>query len=279
MSETWTSTLGELVRRGLGEAGQGALEYALNQRVGERFVGPGKEADWYFETFGRWISSAAGVAIGPLASDVVAAADLDLIHAGAVARCAALAGDLDETLRAALAARVREFQFGGAFAMAPDGELSSYASYVAAGALDDLGEAIDAPALAAAIAGLANEDGGISHDHSFRVSPTPTTAAGVMVLDRFGGPAEILAAGRAYLFAQQSPSGAFLPGAFGGEGDLLSTATAVVALGAQAREIAPSAREFVLSCRCESGGFAPVPGGPADIEYTYYALLALGALQ
>ena len=278
MSDTWTTRLAKCVRRGLERAGDGAMDYVLTQRIGEKFVGPGQEADWYFETFGRWICFAAGRDIAPVQFDPADVASLDLVHAGAVARCAVLAGEIDETLRAALAARIFDHSADDGFSIVPGGELSSYASYVAAGALDDLGETIDGPAMAAAIGGLCNEDGGISHDHSFRISTTPTTAAGAMLLDRYGAPSEALDGARRYLLAQQIDSGAFRPGAFGGEGDLLSTATAVVALGPMIGEAADT-RPFVQSCRGANGGFAPVPSGPADLEYTYYALLVLGAAQ
>ncbi len=278
MSDTWTVRLTRVIRRGLAAAGEGAMDYVLTQRVGERFVGPGQDPDWYFETFGRWISAAADRTIAPIEFDAIDVSSLDLVHAGAVARCAVLAGEIDEQLRTALVSRVLDYSVGGGFANSPGGELSSYASYVAAGALDDLGEPVVPAAMAKAITALQNEDGGISHDDSFRISTTPTTAAGVMLLDRYGASPAAIESARCYLLEQQIDSGAFRPGVFGGEGDLLSTATAVVALGpmaAEAQDIAP----FVQSCRGANGGFAPVPAGPADLEYTYYALLALGTVQ
>ena len=64
--------------------------------------------------------------------------------------------------------------------------------------------------------------------------------------------------------------------------DLLSTASALYTLnvlGIPLETLAPRCRAFVESLWTDEGGFCGAPGDPIpDCEYTFYALLALGAL-
>lgn len=67
-----------------------------------------------------------------------------------------------------------------------------------------------------------------------------------------------------------------------GGADLLATAVAAFALdyvGGLTRHGTQRDVQFVLAHRCPDGGFAQCPGqGRSDVESTWYALLALGAL-
>jgi len=64
-------------------------------------------------------------------------------------------------------------------------------------------------------------------------------------------------------------------------GDLLSTGVALYALkvaGADIRKIAPDCLEYIDSLYSDGGFCATILDPDPDVEYTFYGLLALGAL-
>ena len=61
------------------------------------------------------------------------------------------------------------------------------------------------------------------------------------------------------------------------QGDLLSTATAALALEACGRPLLRTAKPFLRACFRDTGLFAAAPDDPVgDLEYTAYGLIAMG---
>lgn len=84
------------------------------------------------------------------------------------------------------------------------------------------------------------------------------------------------------LFSRVSASGGFCATGQTQSADLLSTAVALFALRRLNADLTPVRRPcltFIESLWRDSGGFAGCPSDPfADVEYTFYALLAIGCL-
>ena len=112
---------------------------------------------------------------------------------------------------------------------------------------------------------------------------TTPQAAAVLALQALAGAA--LNRGRRaqeWLIEQQAETGGFHAAPQAPAADLLSTATARFALAlAGWQETPEEARQlvdFVETCRTPTGLWASHPGLPTgDVEYTFYALLAIGA--
>lgn len=157
----------------------------------------------------------------------------------------------------------------GGFREKPDaGSSSAYASFLAVLAHEAQGAALpDTGALLASVQAMAP-------------TVTPAAAARAMVLACFDAPPDPAAAG--LLAGRAARKGGFRAAALAPIPDLLSTATALCALSAVGQPLdvfREPCTEFVEGLWHESGGFCGhwVDRTP-DCEYTYYALLALGAL-
>ena len=244
------------------------------------FTGRGGGSDLYYTMFAVQCLRALDV---PLPSGVVTyvenfaeAEGLDFVHLCCLARIRAIIGDCPRELAAAFASHIEDYRRDdGGYSHVQAGERSAaYGCFVALGAYQDLGLNVpDANRLARTLRELRCGDG--SYDHI-----TPGTAAGIVALKQLIG--EVEPASSAWLMGQFVGGGfkAF-PGA--PIGDLLSTATALHALavaGARLGEIAQNCRQFVLGLADPAGGFRGSEFDPqADVEYTFYALLAMGELK
>lgn len=244
------------------------------------FTGRGGGSDLYYTMFAVQCLRAIDV---PLPSSVVTYVEhfaegegLDFVPLCCLARLRAIIGDCPPELAAALASHIEGYRRNdGGYSHVQAGKRSAaYGCFVALGAYQDLGVDVpDANSLACGLRELRCGDG--SYDHI-----TPGTAAGIVALKQLAG--EVEPASSAWLMGQFVGGGfrAF-PGA--PMGDLLSTATALHALavaGARLDDIASECRQFVLGLADPAGGFRGSEFDPqADVEYTFYALLALGELK
>ncbi|MBN2163597.1 MAG: hypothetical protein JXR25_14755 [Pontiellaceae bacterium] len=106
---------------------------------------------------------------------------------------------------------------------------------------------------------------------------TPNLAASVMINDRPDPVAE------AILMKRFCPQGGFAASNNVPHADLLSTATALMALrnlNIDLSGIRAACFDFIESQWRDSGGFAGYPGDAfEDVEYTFYALLSIGCLM
>jgi prenyltransferase beta subunit len=212
--------------------------------------------------------------------------ELDFVHLTALCRCWAdlkHEGLLPGVKQAMLDRLASLRSTDGGYALTP-GEAtgSAYATFLTFGAYQDLDTPMpDVHRLPAFIATLANDDGGYRNDPSIPAATTPTTAAAVTVLRQLHAPPHAKAG--EYLLSQFHPQGGFLalPGA--PMPDLLSTATALHALAGLQIDC-PGVKEpcldFIDSLWTNQGAFHGNWSDEAiDVEYTYYALLALGHLS
>ena len=211
---------------------------------------------------------------------------LDFVHLASLARCwAGLSLGLLPSRRArALLPRMEQYRAadGGYNPAAPGASHGTvYGGFLAFLTYEEARNALpDAAALLASVRALRTPDGGYANAPGVAGSTTTATAA-AMLLQQWLADAADPAAGAA-LQACASAAGGYLafPGAPGP--DLLSTATALVALHAAGIRPEPAAAarhlDFVESLWHESGGFCGhAADSVPDCEYTFYALLTMGA--
>lgn len=199
-------------------------------------------------------------------------AGLDLVHFASLVRGLALADALPDP--AAWRGRLAGFRLpDGSWAASRGGPAGGpYAAFLALLALEDLGGADDPGATARSVLACRSPDGGYG--------TTSVTAAAVVVLSTAGlaAPPSTLD----WLLARRDPRGGWRGGTDTPAPDLLSTAVALAALriaGRTAPDPVEPDVDFIERHLRPGGGFAGHPADPvADVEYTWYALLALGAL-
>jgi hypothetical protein len=209
---------------------------------------------------------------------------LDLVHLACLARAwAALPrGSLPADRARRIAERLLLHRAAdGGFASRASAGGAVYPSFLAAGALQDLGcEIPDPDALARSVASLQLPDGSFANEAGAPAGTTPTTAAAVTLLRRLGREPSPETA--RWLLERAHPKGGFTAAPGAPLPDLLSTATALHALAALKVSLAPIAErtldflDTLWTGRAFCGTWAdPQP----DSEYTYYALLSLGHLS
>ncbi|MCX7886685.1 MAG: terpene cyclase/mutase family protein, partial [Verrucomicrobiae bacterium] len=125
-----------------------------------------------------------------------------------------------------------------------------------------------------------SHDGAYANAAGLQFGSTLATAAAVIVLLHLGAPVPPQIA--PWLLTQHHPAGGFLAMPQAPAPDLLSTAVALHALGSLGTpfdQIRQPCLNFINSLRSNDGGFhAHCADQYPDVEYTYYALLALGHL-
>ena len=210
---------------------------------------------------------------------------LDLVHLSCLIRGWTALGALAEGPAIdALGQRLESFRCadGGWSPETGDAHGTTYATFLAVAACQDLG--IEIPSPEAAVRFLKDrqtEDGGFAPDAQLAVATTPTTAAGVACLRQLGAEARPQAA--AWLRARRHRQGGFLPAIGAPMPDLLSTAVALHALsslGESLADLADPMLDFVDTLWNARGGFhGHWADDELDCEYTFYGLLALGHLS
>jgi len=248
--------------------------------------GRGAGADLYYTVFGLGALAALGrpeppARQAPFAAGFGDGGTLDLVHRCSLVRLLAAAG---ASARAGpCLARLEECRADdGAYALVPGRPAGTVTlAFLVWLARDDLGAGPPprpddlARALARARAG----DGSFADAAGLGAGMLPATAAAAMMRRRLGVPD----AGRAEDWIEARFDGrGFRAGARAPAPDLLSTAVGLAALrdaGRDAARYAAAAVDFVEDCARDDGGFAGhAADAAADAEYTWYALLALGAV-
>jgi len=275
----------------LGEA-SGAVSafFAGRLTAAGGFADRAGKADLYYTVFGIQATAALGGALptGRIAgylSSFGVGEGLDLLHVSCLARCWASlpGGEPPADLAAAALRRLEACRTpDGGYAQQPGlAAGSAYGCFLALGTYQDLGEDLPDPAgCADCLAALAVGDGAFANDLDLPIGSVPATAAAATVLHHLGRPAP--AETPAWLLDQHDPAGGFYAVPLAPEPDLLSTATALHALGllgADLGGIREPCLRFVRSLRTAGGSFAGHAGDDVpDCEYTFYGLLALGHL-
>ncbi|MGC9455348.1 MAG: prenyltransferase/squalene oxidase repeat-containing protein [Phycisphaerae bacterium] len=248
------------------------------------FAGRDGNADLYYTSFAIDALRALGRDDTPsglvdyLDRAVAGIDKLDLVHLCCLIRCRVA---LRLPCGRGFVKRLSDFRSrDGGFATATSAANgTSYGAFLALGAWQEL----DAPplpnidALAGSLLALRRPDGSFANDTQLPVPSVPATAAAVVALNRLNHPA-----GREstdWLLDRRLSDGGFEPVAGLGRCDLLSTATAMIALAFESSLPTDNAETTVgfVHSLYRDGGFAGSADDPrADCEYTWYALAALG---
>lgn len=155
-----------------------------------------------------------------------------------------------------------------------------YHSFIALAAYQDCGrEPPERERLAECIASLRTPDGGYANERGIPIGTTPTTAAAAVLLRELGKSVPSEATEWLLRCCREEGGFAATPGA--PLPDLLSTATALhalAALGAPLEAVREPCLDFVDSLWTGRAFCGSATDRVEDIEYTFYALLALGHL-
>jgi hypothetical protein len=245
----------------LGEAAGRVAEFAREQFNGDGGVRDrAGKSDLYYTVFGLECLVALRQEVPvervrPWLEGFGDGGGLDLVHLACLARCWASLprGDLARDVSFRIADRIRACPASG-----------PYPSFLAFAALEDLGESPGPPAR------LEEE----------AARTTPTTAARVTCLHHCGSPVPPELG--SWLLRRAHPKGGFTASEGAPLPDLLSTATALHALAAikvDLRHLKEATLDFIDTLwtgRAFCGSWAD---DVADVEYTWYALLAMGHLS
>ncbi len=277
--------------KALGEAGRQVLAY-LQEQITEDggFCDRQGHSDLYYTIFGleglrAFQAPLPTTRVGTYLRSFADGEGLDLVHLASLVRCwsSLPQGSLDERTRQALGARLNRFRTSdGGYSLDPESSHGTiYHAFLAYGACQDLGLPLpDRKPLLAVMRRLRTDDGGYGNDAIMPLGTTPVTAAAVTLLRQMD---EVVDPGTGrWLLEQAAPGGGFfaLPGA--PVPDLLSTATALHALAAMEisfQRVKEPCLDFVDSLWTGRGFCGNWSDDAPDVEYTYYALLALGHLS
>ncbi len=247
------------------------------------FRGRTAEADLYYTSFGLALARLFGEPPDPREAAWLRGfgdgAGLDLVHFASLVRSLALADALPDPApwRAGLAGFRRPDGSWAAMRGGPAG--GPYAAFLALLAREDLGDADDPGGTARSV--LACEASGGGFGGAPGAPATTSVTAAAMVVLTAGGLAAPPSA-LEWLLARRDSRGGWRGGEDAPAPDLLSTAVALAALrlaGRTAPDPVEPDVEFIERHARDDGGFAGHPADPvADVEYTWYALLALGAI-
>ena len=192
--------------------------------------------------------------------------DLDRVHLAALARARALS-DLPPG------------PLAGAIDALPPAQ-TVYDLFLAWGAAEDAGRQ---PPAADRVAALLNAcrrpTGGLANQPDLPVPAVPPTAGRLLLAARAGLGGEPRDA--EWLAAQTAPAGGLRVHPLTDQPDLLATGVGLFALAETGDGIAAgqaaAARAYALSCLTPAGGWGARADDAPDVEYTFYALLALGS--
>ncbi|MGQ9591889.1 MAG: prenyltransferase/squalene oxidase repeat-containing protein [Planctomycetota bacterium] len=278
-------------RKLLRESADRVVEFVRSRvRADGGIAGRGRKSDLYYTVFGLECLRALGAGVPrESAAEYLKTygdgAGLDLVHLSCLARAwadvapEALEGPLGEALAGRIEAhRARD---GGYGARAGLSRSSAYGTFLALGALQDLGRPAAGPReIVASLRGLRTPDGGFSNEPGALRGSTTATAAVAMVFEHLGEPVETPVA--AWIVERAASVGGFVAAPGISIPDLLSTATALFALkeiGIEVSGLREPCLDFVDSLWSSKGAFRGQWMDHAlDCEYTFYGLLSLGSL-
>lgn len=252
------------------------------------FRGRSLESDLYYTVFGMACLNVLGKPLQESANLCYLNAindqtPLDFVHLASAARCWAALSDPTATARGRTFLRrmeaYRALDGGYHHLESRTTQGTVYGGFLAYLAYEEIGDAIPQPgALLASIRSLHTGDGGYANAAGVALSTTTATSA-ALLLQKWIEEKTEEASVRA-LAACECKSGGYLAFAGAPGPDLLSTATTLYALreaGYPPASMTPH-EEFIASLWADNGGFCGHSADPTtDCEYTFYALLALGA--
>ena len=209
---------------------------------------------------------------------------LDFVSLCSLARCRALLGGTEEAVFREILRNIEYYRAadGGYHPSPGSPHGTAAAAFLAVGAYGDLRRSPPDPArIADALAHLATPEGAWVNERPAQTASTHSTAAAMAALAALGFPVRHRTAAR-WLLAQAHPAGGFRASPLAPLPDLLSTAVALHAVRSAGLSVAPVREpclDFIDSLWSNAGGFhGHWHDDIADVEYTFYGLLALGHL-
>ncbi len=211
--------------------------------------------------------------------------NLDFVHLCCLARCLSALKGIDVAASAqGVIERLERYRSsdGGYYPNRGAAAGSAYGCFLALGAYQDLGGGPPDPMrIVQCLKLLETDDGAWANERGVQTASTNATAAAVSVLRNLGMP--IHPDVGKWLLNRAHPEGGFVAAPGAPMPDLLSTATALHALGGLQIPFDPirdRCLDFVDSLWTNEGGFyGHWAEDHLDCEYTFYGLLALGHLS
>lgn len=270
-----------------GEALRRMSDFVVSQRTAEHaFMNKSGKADLYYTSFGRILSYLLGIKLDLKKTarylEQFDPENLDLIHYAAYIRCRMLkqlmeGGKTGLWLRSLFATKVKDLNtFNGL----PHNDLHSpYTRFIWLSLLEDMGHRIkNIPGVRDGLAAYRLNDGGYRNTTHGSAATTNATVAALAVIGQCEGyndEPDIF-----YLRDLQEPSGGFKAAKASPVPDMLSTATSLFMLSCYNVQPRYPAEDFIEAHWLEQGGFsATLLEDKSDVEYTFYGLLALGAIH
>ena len=274
------------------EERRGTRDFLLQRRTTQGgYRGRAPDADLYYTAFALESLSALGAVAEAEAQSTArfvaergAGDELDLIHLCCLGRARAQirrpAGDADHN-RAILANALSFECTGGGFDLhRPPEAPTAYGAFLVRLLCESLGQTTPASVTSPEVwERLRTPDGGLANAAGLTEGTAPAAAAALLV--RPSGTATMSTAAQ-WLVDRQRTDGSFPASPYAPIGDLLSTATAL--FGLSRLSAAPPCRPdtvdaYVASLRTPEGGYrGHILDDQSDVEYTFYALLALGSV-
>ncbi len=249
------------------------------------FIGRGGDPDIYYSLFGWMLYYVLGIKCDKenlaLCLSQYDETDLDLVHYAAYMRCRMLyhlLGNKKSTLllRSVFNRKIKNLD---EFEVVPhDDPQSPYTGFIWLSLLEDTGNTVKSKEFdLTVLEDYHLADGGYMNVKNGRTATTNATVAALSIIGQLKGynkNEDVL-----YLRDLQNSLGGFRAVADSPVPDLLSTATALFMLHCYGVEPKYSAEDFVEAHWLDSGGFsATLLDELSDVEYTFYGLLALGAI-
>jgi prenyltransferase beta subunit len=156
-------------------------------------------------------------------------------------------------------------------------KFSPYSLFLYLGSAQDCGLKLNKIGFIRKLKTFKNKNNTWRNVKEFKISSLNSTVASLIINRNFAE--EIKSETIEFLKHQQCENGGFLAEKNAFVPDLLSTSTALFTLSLLNKKAKYSAEEFIKNHWLESGGFSgTVLDDLADCEYTFYGLLALGAM-
>jgi hypothetical protein len=260
--------------------------FVRSQQTAEQsFMNKNGISDLYYTSFGWMLAYILNIRLDHKKTDCyLKEQDMnspDLIHYAAYMRCKMInrlmkkgkAGLLFSSL---LPGSIKDLK---GFSHIPhDDPQSPYTQFIWLSLLEDTGHRIEKKEyILNSLTKYHLPDGGYMNTQDGLNATTNATAAALAVKGQLTGykrNEDLL-----YLYELQDESGGFSAAAASPVPDLLSTATALFILGCYGVKIKYPAQDFIEAHWLDSGGFsATLIEDKSDIEYTFYGLLAVGAI-
>ncbi len=211
--------------------------------------------------------------------------DLDLVHKACLVRCwkALGVGWPNAEFQGAMIEDLENHRCtdGGYSMMTKQPQGTLYHAFLALGIYQDFGVEIpNKAALLASFSALRSADGGYGNSAAMNMGTTPSTAAAAALMMQLQAPVDSKVG--EWMLAMQHPQGGFRASPQTPLPDLLSTGTALHALASMGLDIGERREitlDFMDSLWSGDAFYAFWEDEDLDVEYVYYALLALGHLS